>query len=176
MIDCQRRWVYDLKWIVRGLSILERDLEEHIGYQIGVAAHLLQNQLNQKFSEYGVTPAQFKVLFQLKEHIELVQSDVQKKLFIKPSTMNGIIESMLRNNLIEKKDSLEDRRSKKISLTAKGERLEKKLWNTVEQLDEEESMVVFSTEEKQIFLACLKKMIRHYQVESRVLDESKITK
>lgn len=150
------------KGLVRGLSILERNLDERIGYQTGVAAHLIRNHFNQKLSEYGVTPAQFKVLFQLSEHIELLQSDLQNKLFIKPSTMNGIIESMLKNNLIEKKESLVDRRSKTISLTGEGKQLEQKLWNVVGQL-EEEAMAIFSNEEKQLFLTCLKKMISHYQ-------------
>jgi DNA-binding MarR family transcriptional regulator len=148
--------------LVRGLSILERDLHDRVGYQIGVVAHLMRNQFNEKLSEYGVTQAQFKVLYQLNEHGELLQSELQNKLFIKGSTMNGIIESMLKNNLIEKKNSISDRRSKVIKLTEKGKQLEEKLWREV-GLIEEEAMTLFSNEEKQFFLSCLHKLIQHYQ-------------
>ncbi|MFC0559719.1 MarR family winged helix-turn-helix transcriptional regulator [Halalkalibacter alkalisediminis] len=141
---------------------MERDLQDRVGYQIGVVAHLMHNQFNQKLSEYGVTHAQFKVLYQLNEHVELLQSELQNKLYIKASTMNGIIESMLKNQLIEKKDSTEDRRAKKISLTLKGKQLENTLWHEIGQLDKE-TMSVFTNEEKQFFLSCLLKMISHYQ-------------
>ncbi|MDT8860650.1 MarR family transcriptional regulator [Alkalihalobacillus sp. MEB130] len=140
---------------------MERDLENRVGYQIGVVAHLMHNQLNQKLADYGVTHAQFKVLYQLKEHQELVQSNLQNRLYIKASTMNGIIESMLKNELIIKKDSEKDRRSKVITLTTKGEQLEEKLWNEIGKMDTELTQI-FSDEEKRSFVSYLRRIVQSY--------------
>ncbi|KHF40419.1 MarR family winged helix-turn-helix transcriptional regulator [Halalkalibacter okhensis] len=141
---------------------MERNLEERIGYQIGVVAHLMQNQFNQKIAEYGVTNAQFKVLYLLAEHHELLQSALQNRLYIKASTMNGIIDSMLKNDLINKKESEQDRRSKIISLTEKGKVLEEKLWNEMGQMDAR-LMNHFSDEEKQLFFSFLRRVANFYQ-------------
>ncbi|GAE34254.1 MarR family winged helix-turn-helix transcriptional regulator [Halalkalibacter akibai] len=141
---------------------MRRVIEELVGYQVGVVAHLMRNQFNDKLSEFGITQAQFKVFYELIEHEEMTQSELQTKLYIKASTMNGIIESMLKNELIEKKDSLIDKRSKRIKLTEKGKLLEKKIWLEVEKL-EEETLNLFNEEEKQVFFSCLQKMMVHYQ-------------
>jgi DNA-binding MarR family transcriptional regulator len=141
---------------------VDRNLEDRIGYQIGIVAHLMQNQFNQKLAEYGVTHAQFKVLYQLTEHSELLQSAIQNRLYIKASTMNGIIDSMLKNGLINKKESEQDRRSKIISLTEKGRDLEEKLWNEMGQMDEK-LMNNFSDEEKQLFFSFLRRVAFFYK-------------
>lgn len=134
-----------------------RNMNERVGYHIGVAAHFLQNSYNQKLSEYDLTVAQAKVLYMLVNHGDQLQSELQNRLYIKGSTMNGIIESMLKKQLIDKEDSDIDRRSKLIILTEKGRTLEEKLWLGTQDMDEE-LMKGFSDEEKQLLLVWLKKI------------------
>ncbi|OIJ18105.1 MarR family transcriptional regulator [Anaerobacillus alkalidiazotrophicus] len=139
-----------------------RNLDERVGYQIGVAAHLIQNTYNHKLSEYDLTVAQAKVLYMLVNYGEQLQSELQNRLFIKGSTMNGIIDSMLKKQLIEKNDSKTDRRSKIITLTEKGKILEEKLWLSTKAM-EIELMKGFSNEEKQLLLAWLKRITENFK-------------
>lgn len=139
---------------------MSRNIEDHVGYHILLSAHFIQNLFNEKLSEFDLTTSQAKVLYQLVKHGDLLQSEIQKKLYIQASTMNGIIDSLLKKHLIEKLDSDKDRRSKIIVLTEKGRALEEKLWNATEDIDNEISGG-FSNEEKQQFLKWMKLMTDH---------------
>ncbi|MDE5413508.1 MarR family winged helix-turn-helix transcriptional regulator [Alkalihalobacterium chitinilyticum] len=141
---------------------MERNIDERVGYHIGVVGHLLQNLYNEKLSEYGLTVAQAKVIYLLHAHGNLLQSELQKNLLIKAPTMNGIIESMLKKELIEKKDNESDRRSKTIILTEKGRVLEETLWNDIGRL-EEELVNGLSKEEQKILIIWLKKLALNLQ-------------
>lgn len=63
-----------------------------------------------------------------------MQLQLQQRLYIKASTMNGIIESLLNKNLIEKKENANDKRSKIISLSEEGKLLNKKVWDEIEKI------------------------------------------
>lgn len=136
---------------------MDRNIENLLGYHINVVSHFIQNQYNQKLSEYGLTLAQAKVLYFLSEHGEQAQSEMQKRLYIKGSSMNGLVDSMLKKELILKQQSKEDRRTKLISLTDKGREIDGQLWNlingTESQLGEG-----FTPEEQQKMISWLKKM------------------
>ncbi|WP_231514826.1 MarR family winged helix-turn-helix transcriptional regulator [Oceanobacillus salinisoli] len=106
-----------------------RGIEEKIGYQIGVVAHLFQNHYNQQLAKYDVTIAQARVLYLLVEQGPQSQGELQQQLYIKGSTMNGIIESLLNKELIEKSENQHDKRSKMISLTEKGRFIDQRLWD-----------------------------------------------
>ncbi|WP_096186735.1 MarR family winged helix-turn-helix transcriptional regulator [Evansella halocellulosilytica] len=134
-----------------------QDIEQMIGYHIGVVSHLIQNKYNKKLSEFDLTIAQAKVLYRLVQNGKMTQAEIQKRLYIKGSTMNGIIDTMLKRDLIVKEDSKEDRRTKHISLTEKGEQLERKLWSSVGNL-ETELVAGFSEEEQKLLVSWLKRL------------------
>ncbi|OLO26372.1 MarR family transcriptional regulator [Alkalihalophilus pseudofirmus] len=136
---------------------MEHNLEERVGYHIGIVGHLMQNLYNEKLSEFGLTVAQAKVIHLLHAKGEQLQAELQKSLFIKAPTMNGIIDSMLKKGLIEKEDNQSDRRSKTILLTEKGRLLEKELWNGIGQV-EEKLLIGLSKEEQQILILWLKRI------------------
>ncbi|MBU8906652.1 MarR family winged helix-turn-helix transcriptional regulator [Desertibacillus haloalkaliphilus] len=136
---------------------MDRNIEQSVGYQLGIVSHFIQNSYNQKLSEFNITVSQAKVLYFLVEHGNQFQSELQNRLYIKASSMNGIIETMRKKGLIEKVDSREDRRSKVIELTEAGRTMEARLWDELRTI-EEELVRGFSVEEKQLVLAWLKKM------------------
>ncbi|MCT8137163.1 MarR family transcriptional regulator [Anaerobacillus sp. CMMVII] len=142
-----------------------RNIEENIGYHIGVVAHFIQNNYNDKLSDYDLTVSQAKVLYMLVNHGEQLQTELQNRLYIKGSTMNGIIESMLKKQLIDKQDSDNDRRSKVITLTKKGRELEEKLWLGSQDMDAE-LLRGFSNSEKQLFLSALQRMKKNLLVDN----------
>ena len=137
-----------------------------IGHQLRVASHLIENRYNKKLAEYDLTSAQSRVIYLLNHYGELVQADLQKRLYIQGSTMNGIIETLLKKEFINKKDSKEDRRTKLISITEKGRILEERLWSEVD-LIEEDLLKGFSNEEQQLFLVWLNRMKENLQSSER---------
>lgn len=144
-----------------------RNTDDHVIYQIGTVAHFIQNNFNQKLAEFNLTVAQAKVLFNLVNYGNQPQSDLQQRLYVKASTMNGVIETLLKKQLIEKRDNRNDRRSKLIILTQKGKELEEKLWQESENMDKH-LLKGFSMEEKHLLLGWLKR------IKTNVLEENEV--
>ncbi|MCR6105286.1 MarR family transcriptional regulator [Salipaludibacillus agaradhaerens] len=142
---------------------MDQKIEDFAGYQLSVVSHFIHNQHNRYLADYGVTRAQAKALYLLAKHGDLAQSDLQKRLYIQASTMNGIVESLLKNMLIKKDASEADRRTKVISLTNKGKKLEKDLANEIKRV-EKQLLSGFSEEEKNVLINWLKLMKQNLQV------------
>jgi DNA-binding MarR family transcriptional regulator len=153
-----------------------RNMDDRVGYHIGIVAHFLQNSYNLVLAEYELTIAQAKVLYMLVKFGDQLQLELQNRLYIKSSTMNGIIESMIKKQLINKKDNDSDRRSKIISLTEKGRVLEARLWLGTKDMDAV-LLKGFTEAEKQLLLSSLKR-IKHNLLENKEGNEhaTKISK
>ncbi|WP_100399981.1 MarR family winged helix-turn-helix transcriptional regulator [Bacillus sp. FJAT-44742] len=139
-----------------------KKLEENLSYNIGVLAHLLRNHHNQVLMSFDLSFSQAKVLYFLHEFGEQSQSSLQKRLYIQPSSMNGLVESMVKKNLIEKKESQLDRRTKLISLTEKGIETEGRLREVREEV-ETDLVSDFEPPERELLLSWLKKMTLRMQ-------------
>ncbi|MBR7553072.1 MarR family transcriptional regulator [Allobacillus sp. SKP8-2] len=122
-----------------------------------MVAHLLENQYNEQLAVHGLTVAQSKVLFLLVENGPLSQVELQQHLYIKGSTMTGILDSLLMKDLVEKSDSEVDKRSKIISIKEKGRKLDQDLWDNLNG-KEYELMEGFSEEEVALFMKWLQRM------------------
>ena len=139
-----------------------RDIESYLGYHINVVSHFIQNTYNQKLAEYGISMSQAKVLFFLVEKGEQAQSELQNLLYIKGSSMNGLIESLEKKALIQKRQSEEDRRTKLISISEQGREVECKLWTVINDI-EQDLTEGFNQEEQQVIISWLKKMRENVQ-------------
>ncbi|GGF33327.1 MarR family transcriptional regulator [Halobacillus andaensis] len=139
---------------------MNRQIEPLLGYNINVISHFLKNMYNEKLSEYGLTNAQAKVIYFLAKHGEQSQSDLQNRLYIKASSMNGIIESLLKNECITKDSSRKDKRTKVIQLTEKGEELDQTIWTIIQEI-EAEITKDFSEEEQRVIVSWLNKIQRN---------------
>ncbi|MBB5174274.1 MarR family winged helix-turn-helix transcriptional regulator [Texcoconibacillus texcoconensis] len=136
---------------------MARELDQMLGYHIGVVSHLIQKRHNQNLAKYDLTTSQAKVLYFLTKHGEQTQVELQRRLYIQASSMNGIIDSMRKNDLIEKRNHPNDGRTKVIQLTDKGSDLEKQLWSEVE-IQDEELLEGFTNEEQQLMISWLKRI------------------
>lgn len=141
---------------------MERDIEKYLGYHINVVSHFIQNTYNQKLAEYDISMSQAKVLFFLADKGEQAQSVLQQRLYIKGSSMNGLIESLEKKELIKKRQSDEDRRTKLIQISEQGQELEKKLWVVIDHI-EQELLTGFNQEEQQVMISWLKRMRENVQ-------------
>ncbi|KGX84021.1 MarR family winged helix-turn-helix transcriptional regulator [Pontibacillus marinus] len=141
---------------------MERNIENYLGYHINVVSHFIQNTYNQKLAEYDISMSQAKVLFFLADKGEQAQSVLQQRLYIKGSSMNGLIESLEKKELIQKRQSDEDRRTKLIQISEQGQELEKKLWVVIDHI-EQELLTGFNQEEQQVIISWLKRMRENVQ-------------
>lgn len=135
----------------------EHSFNEHLGYNIHIVSHFLQNSYNEKLGEYGLTHSQAKVIYYLATSGEQSQTDLQNKLHIKASSMNGIIDSLLKHGRIHKQSCLHDKRSKMITLTDEGKNLHNQVITIIESIESDLS-VGLSEQEKNKVVSCLKKM------------------
>lgn len=107
------------------------------GYNIHVVSHFLQNIYNEKLGEHGLTHAQSKVIFFLAKYGEQSQTELQNRLFIRPSSMNGIIESLLKHHRISKSPSAQDKRTKMIALTQDGHDLKESITEVIQTIEKQ---------------------------------------
>ena len=136
---------------------MSRNIDDKLSYQIGMVAHLLQNQYNDQLAAHDLTVAQSRVLYMLVEYGDQSQAELQQHLYIKGSTMNGIIDSLLNKDLVSKTDSDVDKRAKIISITEKGRLLDQNLWDDLDK-KEIEYIEGFSKEEMALLMTWLKKI------------------
>ncbi|MDV2884257.1 MarR family transcriptional regulator [Alkalihalophilus pseudofirmus] len=141
-----------------------RQLENRIGYHIGILSHRIQNQYNLKLADYDLTVAQSRVLYLLVTYGSQTQVELQKKLYIKGSTMNGIIESLLKKDLIQRVTSEMDKRAKVVHISDEGKKIEAQLWEELNQL-ESSLMEGFDPEEKELLITWLKRIENNVQCE-----------
>ncbi|KGX87226.1 MarR family winged helix-turn-helix transcriptional regulator [Pontibacillus litoralis] len=141
---------------------MKRDINHALGYHINVVSHFIHNKYNEKLAEYGLTSAQAKVMYFLGGYGEQIQSELQQRLYIKGSSMNGLVETLYKKDLIVKRVCESDRRVKLISLTDKGKALEGKLWDVLEEL-EVQLVDGFNKEERQVMISWLKRMKENIQ-------------
>ncbi|OLS36097.1 MarR family transcriptional regulator [Alkalihalophilus pseudofirmus] len=141
-----------------------RQLENRIGYHIGILSHRIQNQYNLKLADHDLTVAQSRVLYLLVTYGSQTQVELQKKLYIKGSTMNGIIESLLKKDLIQRVTSEMDKRAKVVHISDEGKKIEAQLWEELNQL-ESSLMEGFDPEEKELLITWLKRIENNVQCE-----------
>ena len=133
------------------------DLQKFLGYNTHLVSHMINNRYNERFRKQGLTHAQAKVIYLLANDGEQTQTQLQKKLYVQASSMNGIIDSLLRHRRIDKKTSSVDRRAKLITLTDKGHEFYEFIIQVIVET-EDEMTAGLSAEDKRVVLPLLKKM------------------
>lgn len=97
---------------MRNFSI-ERDL----AFLLSDAARLLRTCADQKARQFGMTRAQWAVLFRLERAEGLKQAELADLLEVQPITLTRLIDRLCENGLIERRSDPSDRRAKRLFLT-----------------------------------------------------------
>lgn len=100
---------------------------DFICFQMGVAARTLQKYYNARYAAYGLTLAQSFILLALYEKDGLSVKGLAEYLYLDSSAVTGLIDRMEKEALLERNADPKDRRSFRISLTAKGRNLARKI-------------------------------------------------
>ncbi|HEY2950361.1 MAG TPA: MarR family transcriptional regulator [Micromonosporaceae bacterium] len=91
-----------------------------LGRLVHLAGHLAGQRWSQLLTDkYGLTPAGMRVLLEL-SHGELDHSDVAARCFVRPATLTGIVDTLVRSGHVERVAGVTDRRRVRLALTEKG--------------------------------------------------------
>ena len=135
------------------------ECEKNIGMSFKIISNQLKRVVNKKLGN-NITHIQIfilRFLYENKDKKDIFQKDIEKLLDIRRSTTTEILNVMERNNLLERVDSLSDKRQKMIVLSEKGTKYLKDLKKIVLKT-EKEILHNVSQEEKDIFFNVLEKI------------------
>jgi DNA-binding MarR family transcriptional regulator len=100
---------------------------ETISFEIGETAHVLRKAFDRRAAGFGVTRAQWKVLFKVTRRPGLRQHELADLLEVEPITLSRIVDRLQEAGLVERLSDPTDRRAWLLHVTAKAEPLVAKL-------------------------------------------------
>ena len=124
-------------------------------------AGILHKAGNRFFRAYGLTQAQFNILFLLNYELNegCSQRDLCEKVLVRPANMSGLLRRMQRERLLRRSPHPHDERARLVTISPKGRRLltvvEPAYYRTVQRL-----MGVYSQRQLERIPALLKKTQR----------------
>ncbi|HEX4411731.1 MAG TPA: MarR family transcriptional regulator [Xanthobacteraceae bacterium] len=98
--------------------MLPRSLNREFAFSLNDVARMLRTYADQKASQFGITRAQWVVLVRLDRFEGLKQSELAEMLDLQPITLTRLLDRLCENGLIERRPDPNDRRAKRLYLTA----------------------------------------------------------
>ena len=92
-------------------------VERDFAFLLSDVARLLRTYADQEARQFGMTRAQWAVLFRLERAEGLKQSELAEALDLQPITLTRLIDRLCDNGLIERRGDPHDRRAKRLFLT-----------------------------------------------------------
>jgi MarR family transcriptional regulator for hemolysin len=92
-------------------------VQREIAFTIMDVARLLKTHADQRARQYGMTRAQWAVLFRLDHSEGLKQSELAELLDLQPITLTRLLDRLADNGLIERRADPNDRRANRLFLT-----------------------------------------------------------
>jgi DNA-binding MarR family transcriptional regulator len=110
---------------------------ETLPFEIGETAHALRKAFDRHACGFGVTRAQWKVLFKLSRQPGMRQNELADLLEVEPITLSRIVDRLQESGLVERVSDPTDRRAWRLHVTAKAEPLVAKLKHVADQMTAE---------------------------------------
>src|SRR5579864_6609474 len=99
-------------------AMLPRSLNREFAFTINDVARLLRTYADYKAAQFGITRAQWAVLVRLDRFEGLNQSELAEMLDLQPITLTRLLDKLSDSGLIERRPDPDDRRAKRLFLTA----------------------------------------------------------
>lgn len=130
----------------------------------GITADFLTKELAaQGFDDFATSHG--NILFQLSLNTQMTMGELSRKINRDKSTTTVLVRKLMKEGYVEEKPSAEDKRSKLITLTAKGMQYEKVTSNISKQLLDT-FYKGFTEEEKLQFLGYLERIHENFNTEN----------
>jgi DNA-binding MarR family transcriptional regulator len=138
----------------------EYNKHESIGFLLYRTARAMAAFFNRKLSESGcgVTVDQWGLLLLLSENDGINQKDISQHTCKDKTFVTRMIDQMVAEGLVVRKEHKTDRRNRKIHLTAKGRKTMEKLVPLVKEKILGEASVNFTAQELLLFKSMLNKL------------------
>ena len=133
------------------------DLDDCIAFITNKSAKKLADEFNRRLQENGTTRVQWIALFYIGKAGEISQKELSDYMDIKESSMVRLIDRMEKEELVERRKDLEDRRITKIILTDKGKFVKEELMPRG-QAFQDDVLKGISKENLEIFKEVLQRM------------------
>lgn len=135
------------------------------GYLVNQLARLFAEGLRRRIAPLGIVPGQFPALLALWEKDGLTQKDLLKTLDIEQATLANTLTRMERDGLIVRKEHPSDARARIIFLSEKARAIREDAYAAAMDTNEH-AMSALTDNERQVFLACMTKVIVKLQEEN----------
>lgn len=137
----------------------EHDLNLKLLISLSRSLSMVHKETMRNMKEFGLTPSQFMVLEVLYHKGDMRVCEITEKILTSGGNMTVVIQNLLKENYVIKKETPGDRRSYRLSLTEKGKNIMEEVFpkhlnimkDTMEGLEEVE---------KQTLIELLRKMQR----------------
>ena len=105
----------------------EFKLDNQLCFRLYTASRLLSQAYHPLLSEHGLTYPQYLVLLALWEKDAQPVNDIAKRLFLETNTVTPLLQRMEKEGILTRRKGEKDARQMIVSLTEKGQELQKKL-------------------------------------------------
>jgi len=105
------------------MTLQPNQLDQSVGFTMGVAYRKLTGLLQQRLKAYDITPEQWSVLYHISRTDGMIQRDIAELAEKDHPTTTRILDHLLKKGLIEKQVNAEDRRAFLVTLTELGHQL-----------------------------------------------------
>lgn len=142
-------------------------MEEQIGKEIIIVSNRIKRRMRAASENLGLTDAQSRALRFIAEESQkrnLFQKDLEDAFDIRRSSVTQLLQVLERDGLVKREPVLEDARLKKLTLTEKGQDLQKIMWEHVQEMEKELAKNI-SLEEKEMFFNILYKVRKNLREE-----------
>jgi DNA-binding MarR family transcriptional regulator len=106
--------------------------DEYIGVVISDVARLLRTEFDRRVRRLGITRAQWLVLTRLHRRPGASHSELAEMMEVERATAGRMIDRLVANGWVERRTESNDRRVKRVYLTADAERVHKRIWRVAE--------------------------------------------
>jgi MarR family transcriptional regulator, lower aerobic nicotinate degradation pathway regulator len=144
-------------------------LEAHVGYWLRMVSNHVSHAFKLKVEARGVTVAEWVVMRQLLDSIEVNPSEVAERLGMTRGAISKLVERLVRKNLVSRKAGVGDRRFQTVKLTAEGRGLVPTLAALADQNDAE-FFGHFSEEQTSALIDTLKEVVQRGQLKGVPVD------
>ncbi|MHB8253455.1 MAG: MarR family winged helix-turn-helix transcriptional regulator [Acidiferrobacter sp.] len=131
--------------------------QESFGGILHETARLWRTELDRRLRPLGLSQAKWRMLLHISCSEDCTQAELAARLGVEAPTVVGLLDRLTADNLVERRESAHDRRSKTVHLREGGRALMKPITEMAENLSTE-LLANFSAEEVACSAAVLKKI------------------
>jgi len=133
------------------------EYEDCFVFLLGKAYQKAHGLLKKKLNPFGLTPVQHLILTVLGDEEALSPAEISERTIMDSATLSGVLDRMSEAGLIKKVENPEDRRSIRVSISARARKMMDKLAEQRKAVNEELTSAL-SIEEKLLLKRMLKEI------------------